>query len=182
MRKPTRAPASTTKMNWPHTAPTVNSLTKKAFKQNSPSVAPMGSIRIPSQRRIVDTGGAGRARRRRGSTTVGPDTTRMAPRSAESRRDSWKRWWTVNVVRPHVMSVPTDTSRNTGRRIPRPSSSRSSARPPRNNKNATASDTTVNSESPKMTSGSTAPSSGPSSIPPTRSKMMEGTRSSAANH
>ena len=64
---------------------TANSDTKNALTQNSPSVAPRGSITIPSHRRIVASGSAGRAWCSSGPTTVGPDTTSTAPRRNEAR-------------------------------------------------------------------------------------------------
>ena len=41
-------------------------------------VAPTGSMKMPSQRRMPFTGSRTRANRTSGSTTVGPETTRIA--------------------------------------------------------------------------------------------------------
>ena len=137
---------------------------------------------IPSHVRIVATGPTGRASRSSGITTVGPDTTRMAPSSTETRTDSWNSRWTAPVVSAHVMTTPTVTKAMTGRRAAAPSSLKRSSNPPTNRRMPTASDTTGNSAGPRIRSGSTMSRIGPTSRPPARSRMIEGNLRRRASH
>ena len=58
---------------------------KNVLRQNRASVAPIGSIRMPSQRRMVASGSVGRANPA-AVLTVGPETTRIAPISDTPHR------------------------------------------------------------------------------------------------
>ena len=80
---PRAAPATpipTDRRNWPSgwpNPPLVPAST--AWNTTAPRMPPTGSISEPSQDRIRWRRSDGRTKARRGPTTVGPDTTRMAP-------------------------------------------------------------------------------------------------------
>ena len=77
--RPAAMPTRNTTMNSLQISPSVKWRTKTALKQKTVSAEPIGSTTIPSHVRIVATEPLGRAIRSSGMTTVGPDTTRIAP-------------------------------------------------------------------------------------------------------
>ncbi len=169
-------------MNSLQISPSVKWRTKTALKQNTLNAEPMGSTTIPSQVRMVATDPRGRASRSSGMTTVGPDTTRMAPSTTATRRGSSKNRTAATVASTQVMRTPTVTSQVTGRRMAGPSSLTRSSSPPRKSRMPTLRDTTGNRASPKISSESTSPSHGPTTSPPASSSTIEGKWSSRASH
>ena len=100
---------------------------KVASRTTIASVAPTGSITMPSQRKIAPVGSRGRAKWSSGITTVGPDTTRIAPMSAALDVDTLsKRRAVAPQPISQVTNAPTVTSRRT---TDRPAVRRSIFRP-----------------------------------------------------
>ena len=71
---PTKTPTVTLNKNSPGCQPELTS-----WKTRTPSNAPTGSTSTPSHFSVDRTAGAGRMNARSGRTTVGPETTRIAP-------------------------------------------------------------------------------------------------------
>ena len=84
---------------------------------------------MPSHRRMLPPGSRGRAMCSSGITTVGPDTTRIAPINAAPTFEMSKRSHAVVPPITQVMNAPTVTNRRTA---DRPAVNRSilSPRPP----------------------------------------------------
>ncbi|MNR58079.1 hypothetical protein D3C85_1789920 [compost metagenome] len=61
---------------------------RTASNTSTANRAPMGSMTIPSQRRILSTSRTGRMTLSMGATTVGPVTTSTAPSTMATRQSS----------------------------------------------------------------------------------------------
>ena len=108
----------------------------------TPSNAPTGSTRTPSHLSSDRTSGGGRMKASIGRTTVGPDTTRIAPiRRATPRSMSSNRSATVRATPSQVTTTPTTMSGATTRRIRGGTSRNESRRPASNRITPTATDT-----------------------------------------
>ena len=87
---------------------------RTTVKTTTPRLAPIGSITVLSQRRIGPVGGRGRTRRRIGITTVGPETTNIAPRSTARSEDRSVTRKVVTDPTIQVTTIPRVTSRRIG--------------------------------------------------------------------
>ena len=113
-----------------------------ATKTTTPRRAPIGSTSVPSHFRSARTGPIGRMKASSGSTTVGPDTTRMAPtRNAAPRSIVPYSRATVAVTRSQVRAAPPTTRRATTPRTARGTSSSEGRSPASNRITPTAIDT-----------------------------------------
>ncbi|KQS99317.1 hypothetical protein ASG23_07815 [Cellulomonas sp. Leaf395] len=142
----------------------------------SATVAPIGSMKIPSNARTDSSGCFGRITASSGPTTVGPETMRIAPMTAARLRGRSKTHCASSVVQMPVTTAPVVTSPSTGRRAPPCRREKSSLRDSSNSSSPTAIDTSGNRASPRSASGSTQPRTGPASSPSTSSTMIDGTR------
>ena len=85
-----------------------------AWKTSTPSSAPIGSTSTPSHVSSDRTRRAGRMNASSGSTTVGPDTTRIAPRRIATRASRPpNNTLAAPATAAHVTSTPTTTRRIT---------------------------------------------------------------------
>ena len=141
----------------------------------------MGSISTPSARRIGPVVPAGRTKRRRGPTTVGPVTTSTAPSTIAAWLEMSKIARAPYQPMRNVTTAPTEINRRTTMPVLR-SSRGGRSRPPSNRMRATASETNGNSVPPSSSSGSTIPVTGPNSRPAVNSAMIDGTWMRQATH
>ena len=106
------------------------------------SSAPSGSISTPSHFKTARASWVGRMNASSGNTTVGPETTRIAPiRNATSVPRSLNSTAVTPVTLSHVINVPTVTSRTTTRRTLGVMSRNDSRSPASNRITPTATDT-----------------------------------------
>ncbi len=143
-------------------------------------IAPMGSMKMDSHLRIDPTRRLGRAVRRIGPTTVGPDTTRMDPSSTAVARPRSVNAHAVSAPIAQVTATPTVTSDQMIRCDPSISRRRSD-NPPSKRMTPTAMETTGLSSSPNMAVGSTTPRPGPTTSPTASNVRMDGMRSRSAS-
>lgn len=111
---------------------------KRPWKTSTPTTAPMGSMVVLSHPRTDTSLGPGRAAWRRGATTVGPDTMRIAPSMTADFDGSPRRSDAKNEAPTHVIGTPHERRRRTTRRLWPSSSRKSRSRPPSNRMMATA--------------------------------------------
>ncbi len=82
-------------------------------KTSRPKIAPSGSIRIASQRRMPETGAFGLTVLSNGMMTVGPLTVTMAPNRAARYKSQPSIRCAANPAASQVMSTPSVTSLRT---------------------------------------------------------------------
>jgi hypothetical protein len=87
------------------------------MKVSAPTMAPTGSMSEPSQMRTRCTRSVGRTKFSSGPTTVGPETTRMAPSMIADCLDMPSRTAAETVASAQVMGTPMMMSRRTTRRV-----------------------------------------------------------------
>jgi hypothetical protein len=145
------------------------------------NTAPMGSITMHSQRKIGATGSRSRTDCSKGSTTVGPDTTKMAPNKNPAEAGTSNSITAAAPPTSQVTPRPTVTRPATGRPTVRTLAS-SRPRPPSNKMSPTAMEITGASASPKSTSGFTAPVTGPASTPIGSRNSTDGRLNHDATH
>lgn len=136
---------------------------------------------MPSHFKTEFSRSVGRACSSSGSTTVGPETTRMAPRRAEIWAPSPNKKYAAKEVSIQVRSTPTLIRRRTTFRTPRTSETRR-FKPPSNRITATNKETNGDSRSPSKASGSIRPTKGPARRPTTSKQSIEGMPSRDASH
>ena len=137
---------------------------------------------IPSHFSSALTLPRGRRWRSNGATTVGPDSTKIAPSSVAKRPPMSSSQYAAAEPSTHCTSMPTLTKRPTVVPTSRASLSRS-VRPPSNRMIATESDTTTCNRSPgSSTSGSIHPNTGPTRNPASSSSRIDGRRTTDASH
>ena len=146
------------------------------------TIAPTGSIRIPSQRSTRPTAGLGRTNSSSGSTTVGPETMRMAPTSSAIPTGRSKSTTAPPKPTAQVISAPSVSRRTTTGGVSASSSSRRRPSAPSNRITPTASETNGESRSPSSSLGSTrSATEGPARIPAMSRGTIAGMRSRAAS-
>ena len=84
----------------------------------SATVAPIGSMKMPSNARTDSSGCLGRITASSGPTTVGPETMRIAPMTAARAGGRSNTQYVSSDAPMPVSSAPTVTSPSTGRRAP----------------------------------------------------------------
>ena len=132
----------------------------------------MGSMTMPSQRRIVAVGSRGRVTRRSGPDDGRPaDHEQGAEQHREVGRETEERHGHQGDRGPRDEHADGDELHH--RAGPRRRNSPTSRpRPPSNSRSETAIDTRVNRESPKISSGSMMPSHGPAARPAAMSRRI----------
>ncbi|MCY1180061.1 hypothetical protein D9M73_204890 [compost metagenome] len=145
------------------------------------SSAPMGSIMIPSQRRMFAIADFGRTTRNIGTITVGPVTSVRVPKRIASGQSNPSSQWVASAITSQVTSAPTVTRRCTTLPISR-HCDRCRVRLPSNRISATASDTSGISNGPNSASGSSHPSAGPARIPANNRNRIAGSFRRQASH
>ena len=145
------------------------------------SRAPMGSMTIPSQRRMLATCVVGRTLRSIGTITVGPVTTVSAPNRIASSREKFSNQYVASVVTSQVINRPLLTKRRTTCSRPLISLKRK-VRLPSNSTTATASEINGNNSSPNKLSGLSQPNTGPIVIPAINKNRIAGSFIHQASH
>ena len=140
------------------------------------SVAPIGSMKMPSKASTDSSGCLGLITASSGPTTVGPDTIRMAPITAARIGVTSNTKYVRSVAPTPVIAAPTVTSPSTGRRAPPCRRRKSSFIDSSKRSTATAIETSGKRSSPRIASGFTQPSTGPTSRPTISSRMIDGMR------
>ncbi len=158
-------------------------LCRAIIKSNTTTAsrAPMGSMTMPSQRRIPAMLRVGRTVRRIGMITVGPVTTMMAPNSRAKSSCRSNNAMAASAISHQVATAPTVTRLRTTCPKPRMSLKRR-VRLPSKRMIATAIETSGNNRTPNRASGSSRPVIGPSSRPHDNRNRMAGSRSFHASH
>ncbi|MNO99494.1 hypothetical protein D3C76_912650 [compost metagenome] len=145
------------------------------------SRAPMGSMTMPSQRRMLAIADFGRTTRSMGTITVGPVTRVRVPNKVASIQSKSSSQWVARVMMSQVDSAPRVTIRRTTVPISR-HCDRCRVRLPSNRISATASDTRGISSGPNIACGSSQPRIGPARMPLSRRKRMAGSFRRQASH
>ena len=182
---PTAAPAAPMPMDsrncpsgWPN-PPWV--LASTALNTTAPKMPPTGSISEPSQDRIRWRRSAGRTNASSGPTTVGPDTTKIAPSIAAAPADMPSSGAASTAANAIVIGTPQITRRGTTRRARPRTLPHSSARPESYRITATASETSGWNAAPSRCCGLTSVVSAPA-VKPAGSRMISaGMRSRLAS-
>ena len=104
----------------------------RAVNTSTPMMAPMGSMVVLSQPRMLVSRRPGRAIWRSGPTTVGPETMTMAPNMAAALPDRPSRPQANRPAPAQVSGMPQYKSRRTTRWLCPSSWANSSSRPPSN--------------------------------------------------
>ena len=176
------APTPTDSRNWPtgRAAPPLV-LASTAWNTAAPKMPPTGSISEPSQDKIRCSRSDGRAKASSGPTTVGPDTTKIAPVISAAPADMPSSGPASTAANAIVTGTPQITSRGTTRRARPPTLPHSRARPESYKITATASETSGENADPSRRSGLTSVVSAPA-VKPAGSKMISaGIRSRLAS-
>jgi hypothetical protein len=134
-----------------------------------------------SHRRIELTGAVVLTLRRSGRTTVGPETTRMAPRRIDIDMESPSRMTDATDASPQVSRAPIVTRFLTTDPIAR-SSENLRLKPPSKRMIATAIETVGKRMSPSRLSGSMKPVTGPATMPTSRRRRIDGRCRRHASH
>ena len=129
---------------------------------------------MPSHNSTLPVGSRGRTTSNSGPTTVGPDTTRMAPVMNANSAGTSRNNATAAVAPANVMTRPMLTSRATELRASLGSSCNRSCMPLWNNRSATSSVTSGLRMSPNSFSGSTRPNTSPANRPAGNNKSSDG--------
>ncbi len=156
-------------------------LPARASSVSAVRIAPTGSFTIASQRRNEAVRRCRRACRSRGSTTVGPVTTVIAPNRTAAPQLNPAIQWLATVPSTQLIGNATAVSRST----PSPAARRSrklSERPPSNTTIATARPTSGRSAGPSAAEGWISCNPGPTASPTANSRTMAGTLNRQASH
>ena len=151
-----------------------------ALKTIAPRVAPIGSISDPSQVSTRRRRSPGRMKSSSGPTTVGPETTRIAPSISAADCDRSSSSAAAPAPITHVSSVPMVTSRITVPRAGPFSRRRSRSSPASYRMTATDSATNGSNAGPSSFCGSAVASVAPSANPAGSSSTIAGMRSRVA--
>ena len=183
--RPAAAPATPMprdSRNWPSgwaTPPLV--LASTAWNTTAPRMPPTGSISEPSQDSIRWRRSEGRTKASSGVTTVGPDTTRIAPVISAAPPDMPSSGPASTAANAIVIGTPQITRRGTTRRARPCTLPHSSASPESYRITATASETSGWNAGPSRRPGLTSVVSAPA-MKPAGSKMISaGMRSPLAS-
>ncbi len=145
-------------------------------KMTTAMIAPTGSTSTPSHFSTARTLASGAMKSRIGSTTVGPETIRIAPMRTAISVGTSNRKATATAPSSQVRTTPKVSSLITAGRTPAPSSSRLRLSAPSKRMMPTAIWTMGESESPSRACGSIAPvTETPATTPATSSGMIAGT-------
>ncbi|MDT4836417.1 hypothetical protein FQZ97_701140 [compost metagenome] len=145
------------------------------------SSAPMGSMTMPSQRRMLAIDGFGRTTRSMGTITVGPVTSVRVPNSSARSQEKSSSQWVARVITAQVSRAPMVTMRCTTRPISR-HSEKCRVRLPSNRISATDREISGNSSGPNSACGSSRPVAGPAMMPASSRKRIAGRRRRQASH
>ncbi|GLO13845.1 hypothetical protein PPUJ20028_24260 [Pseudomonas putida] len=163
------------------TKPLPSPLAMMKLYTTTASRAPIGSIMIPSQRRMLAIVDFGRTTRSMGTITVGPVTRVRVPNRIASGQSNPSSEWVARAITSQVTSAPTVTKRCTTLPISR-HCDKCRVRLPSNRISATASDTSGISSGPNNASGSSQPSVGPATIPASSRNRIAGSFRRQASH
>ena len=161
--------------------PSPDALAMMKLYTTTASSAPIGSMTMPSQRRILAMEALGRTTRSMGTITVGPVTSVRVPNSSASIQSKPSSQWVARVITAQVERAPTVTSRWTTLPISF-HSDRCRVRLPSNRISATANDTNGINRGPNISCGSSHPSIGPARIPLSRRNRIAGSFRRQASH
>src|SRR5215470_15698720 len=181
---PTAAPAAPMprdSRNWPTgwaTPPLVRAST--AWNTTAPKMPPIGSISEPSQDSIRWRRSAGRTKASSGPTTVGPDTTKIAPSMSAAPADMPSSGAASTAANAIVTGTPQMTSRGTTRRARPHTLPHFSAAPESYRITATESETSGWNAAPSRRSGLTSVVSAPTVKPAGSRIISAGMRSRLA--
>ena len=165
----------------PPAVPSCTPVARMKSSTRTARMAPIGSETMPSHLTMSDKRRDAWTCRNNGMTTVGPVTTRMAPRRTARGIGKSSRMYARAAETNHVIGEPMTSRLRTAGPIAL-SLRMSRFSPPSNRMIATARLTVGNSISPNNASGSSQPVTGPAMNPANRRRRIDGMRRRHASH